>query len=251
MEALITANKRAKVLIVEDEVEIRLMLAEVLATRGLEPIVAESSEVAMQTFHRTEPDLVILDLMMPVVSGLDILQQVRKTHTTPVIMLTARDALDDRVHGLEAGADDYIVKPFAVRELIARVDALLRRSRMTPAVPAPGDRTIMDFPGLRIDVAARQVKVDDRPVELTAMEFDLLAFVAARPGRVFTRGELLDAVWKSSSDFQTSATVTEHMRRLRQKIERDPAHPKWLETVRGVGYRFERRHARRDDRLPT
>jgi DNA-binding response OmpR family regulator len=171
--------------------------------------------------------------MLPGASGLDLLGDIRRSASLPVILLTARAEEADRVLGLELGADDYVVKPFSPRELVARVKSVLRR--VQPMVPA----TRMEYDSLVVDVAAREVTVQGRPVDLTAREFDLLAFMAAHPRQVFSRGQLLEQVWDSSPDWQDPATVTVHIRRIRQKVEDDPTAPRWLETAWGVGYRFQ------------
>jgi DNA-binding response OmpR family regulator len=234
------APLQAKVLVVEDEVDIMELVATTLEADGYAVARAANGMEAMERLDKDAPDLVILDLMMPVISGLEVLQHIRQKGTTPVILLTALESEDNRVRGLQLGADDYIVKPFSVRELGARVGALLRRSNMSAATSSN-----IEYPGLKIDVAGREVWVKGVFVETTAKEFDLLAFLAAAPGKVFTRHQLLKEVWQSSSEWQQEGTVTEHVRRLRLKIEEDAEHPKWLLTVRGVGYRFERRQSPR------
>ena len=172
--------------------------------------------------------------MLPKLDGFSVLTEVRKAADVPVILLTARTEETDRVLGLELGADDYVVKPFSPRELAARVRSVLRRAR--PA-STPSQ---LEFDGLTIDGVSREVRLgDDDPVELTPKEFDLLAFLAASPRQVFSRGQLLEQVWDSSPDYQDPSTVTVHVRRLRQKIEADPDAPRWITTVWGVGYRFE------------
>ncbi|HEX4979603.1 MAG TPA: response regulator transcription factor [Acidimicrobiales bacterium] len=225
----------ATVLLVEDEADVREMVALTLEAGGY--AVVEVSD-GMQAFDRLDavsPDLVVLDLMLPVVSGLEVLQAIRQHSNVPVLVLTALGSEENRVRGLQLGADDYVTKPFSPRELVARVQALLRRSSSAAA------RQTVVLDGLTIDMASREVWVVGRFVETTAKEFDLLAFLAANPGRVYTRHQLLREVWHSSSEWQQEGTVTEHVRRLRAKIEDDPARPLWLQTVRGVGYRFERR----------
>jgi DNA-binding response OmpR family regulator len=181
--------------------------------------------------HR--PDLMLLDVMLPVQDGFDFLSQLRRTTDVPVIMLTARDEGSSRVLGLRLGADDYIVKPFALDELSARIEAVLRRGGRRSS-------STLEFDRLRIDVDARKVTVDGTPLELTAKEFDVLLFLASAPGQVFTRQQLLEQVWGSSSEWQDPRTVTEHVRRLRQKLESAGGDRPWLQTVRGVGYRFDR-----------
>jgi DNA-binding response OmpR family regulator len=176
---------------------------------------------------------VVLDLMLPSMDGLTVLRRIRGMATTPVILLTALGDEADRVLGLELGADDYVVKPFSPRELTARVASVLRRAG--PATSAASRQ----FDGLQIDEVAREVPRDGRLVELTRREFDLLACLTRSPRRVFTRGQLLEQVWDSSPEWQDPATVTVHVGHLRQKIEDDPARPRRIVTVRGVGYRFE------------
>jgi DNA-binding response OmpR family regulator len=177
----------------------------------------------------------ILDVMLADADGRELLVEVRRTSDVPVILLTARGKEMDRVVGLKMGADDYVVKPFSPAELAARVATVLRRSR-----PAGGPaRRAMDFGELYIDPASREVRRQGEVVELTAKEFDLLTFLAESPRRVFTREQLLDQVWDSRPEWQDPATVTEHIRRIRRKIEDDPDRPRWITTLRGVGYRFE------------
>jgi DNA-binding response OmpR family regulator len=165
-----------------------------------------------------------------------VLRKLRATSSLPVILLTARVDEIDRIVGLELGADDYVVKPFSPRELAVRVRAVLRRT----ATPAVQDHALpLEFDGLTIDARARQVLIDGGVVALTPKEYDLLSMIAGSPRQVFSRAQLLDSVWASSPDFQDPATVTVHVGRLRQKLERDPEHPRWIQTVRSVGYRFE------------
>jgi len=174
--------------------------------------------------------------MLPEIDGFSILGELRKREDIPVILLTARTEETDRVLGLELGADDYVVKPFSPRELAARVRTVLRRaSRSEPPVMEP----TITFDGLAIDTRSREVRVGGEPVDFTAKEFDLLAFLASSPRQVFSRGQLLEQVWDSSSDWQDASTVTVHVRRIRKKIEQDPDEPRWISTVWGVGYRFE------------
>jgi DNA-binding response OmpR family regulator len=175
--------------------------------------------------------------MLPARNGLDVLGDLRRTSDIPVILVSARAEEDDRVAGLRLGADDYVTKPFSAAELSARVESVLRRSVMRRA-PATSDGRLA-FEGLAIDLRTREVRVAGAKVEMTAKEFDLLAYLAGEPREVFSRDELLRQVWGSSSNWQSDATVTEHVRRLRRKIEDDPDNPRWIATVRGAGYRFE------------
>jgi DNA-binding response OmpR family regulator len=179
-----------------------------------------------------KPDLVVLDVMLPSLSGFEVLSEIRRNGDLPVILLTARAEEADRVAGLELGADDYVVKPFSPRELVARVRSVLRRSTPRP-VSGP-----IEFDGVEVDVGRRVAIVSGIPVELTAKEFDLLAFLVGHARQVFSRSDLLERVWGSSAEWQDPATVTVHIRRIRMKIEKDPQNPRWLQTVWGVGYRF-------------
>ena len=223
----------AKVLVVEDESEIRELLAFTLELEGYEVLKAANAMEAFELASKGEPDIVLLDIMMPAISGLEVLQELRQRGTTPIIIVSALSAEDNRVRGLQLGADDYIVKPFSTRELVARVEAVLRRAK-----PNANSGAVMNYGPLRIDTQSREVWVHGRLVETTAKEFDLLAFLAATPGRVYTRHQLLREVWQSSSEWQQEGTVTEHVRRLRVKIEEDAERPRWVQTVRGVGYRL-------------
>jgi DNA-binding response OmpR family regulator len=173
--------------------------------------------------------------MLTTEDGFDVLAAIRRTSNVPVILVTARGRESDRVLGLKLGADDYVVKPFSPAELAARVGTVLRRVGQRPATTT----VALDFGDLAIDIMAREVKLSEELVETTAKEFDLLAFLASSPRQVFTREQLLAQVWGSSSAWQDAGTVTEHVRRIRRKIEKDPDHPRWVRTVRGVGYRFE------------
>ena len=221
----------ARVLVVDDEPTVRDVVARYLERDGYTVReVCDGSEVAAAV-EAFQPDLIVLDIMLPGRSGLDVLRDL--AHRVPVILLTARIDETDRVLGLELGADDYVVKPFSPRELVARVRSVLRRAS-APAGPA-----VLHFDQLSIDITAREVSVGGTTVALTAKEFDLLTHLASHPRQVFSRAQLLAAVWDSSPDFQDPATVTVHIRRLRNKIERDPEQPRWISTVWGVGYRFE------------
>lgn len=225
-----------RLLVVDDEPDLREMLGRLLTTEGYDVDLADSGTTALAALERQRPDLVILDVMLNGEDGFDLLASIRRSSNVPVILLTGRGRESDRVLGLKLGADDYVVKPFSGAELAARVGTVLRRSGQRQA---PGGDTALAFDGIVIDKVAREVHVDGQVVETTAKEFDLLAFLASSPRRVFSREQLLAQVWDSSADWQDSGTVTEHIRRIRKKIERDPERPKWVRTVRGVGYRFE------------
>ncbi len=227
-------HARGSVLVVDDEPTISEIVSRYLERAGYETHTANDGLVALEAIERLRPDLVVLDLMMPGIDGLEVLRRVREqpARRTAVILLTAKGEESDRIIGLRLGADDYVVKPFSPAELVARVDAVLRRIDTVPVLEAP-----MAFDGLVIDPAARRVHVDGAEVLLTQREFDLLVFLAAHPGQAFTREQLMDHVWQFSFYSDTS-TVTVHIRRLRAKLERDAAAPAWVQTVWGVGYRF-------------
>lgn len=222
------------VLVVDDEPMVREVVMRYLERDGFVATAAATGDEALKKFDQVAPDLVVLDLMLPGISGLDILQRIRATSDTPVILLTARAEEADRILGLELGADDYVVKPFSPRELSARVKSVLRRSTNT-AEPA---QERLEYETLVVDPASREVFLASEPVNLTAREFDVLYFLASSPRQVFSRAQLLDQVWDSSPEWQDPSTVTVHIRRIRNKIESDPDNPKHLITVRGVGYRF-------------
>ena len=224
-----------RVLVVDDEPRVREVVVAYLERDGFRVTDVASVEAARAQLDGLDPDLVILDVMLPAESGLDLLADLRKGGDTPVILLTSRSEETDKILGLELGADDYVTKPFSPRELVARVRSVLRRSGATQAPEA----TSLEYDGLTLDHATREVAIDGRSVDLTAKEFDLLFYLAAHPRQVFSRNQLLEQVWDSSSEWQDPATVTVHIRRIRTKIEADPKEPRWLTTVWGVGYRFE------------
>jgi two-component system, OmpR family, phosphate regulon response regulator PhoB len=237
-----------QILVVDDDTRIRTLLSWQLEAEGYAVRCTADGVEALERIGRDRPDLVILDLSLPGVGGLDVLRQVRQaeerggTTALPVIIVSGRDGETDRIAGLDFGADDYLVKPFSPGELAARVRSVLRRAA-PPGGPGPGAARDADGAAgardLRIDAAAREVFARGRPVELTAREYDLLAFLARHPRQVFTRAQLLRSVWDSEAAWQSEATVTEHVHRLRVKLEDDPAQPRWLRTIRGVGYRME------------
>ncbi|MEE8332101.1 MAG: response regulator transcription factor [Acidimicrobiia bacterium] len=229
---LIDERLSGRVVVVDDEPMVREVVTRYLQLDGHEIIAAADGTTALEEVRRQAPDLVVLDLMLPGLHGLEVLAALRENSEIPVILLTASGDEADRVAGLELGADDYVVKPFSPRELAARVRSVLRRT--APRPPAP----TMSFDDLIIDTTSRCVTVADEAIELARREFDLLAFLADSPGQVFSRGQLLDHVWGSSAEWQDPSTVTVHVRRLRAKLEPDPQQPRWISTVRGVGYRF-------------
>ena len=228
-----------RVLIVEDEPDIARLVREHLADVGCDAVVATDAAGARASFAAGQFDLVVLDRMLPDGDGLVLCGEFRRAAATlPILMLTAKSTELDRVVGLEVGADDYLVKPFGVAELQARVKALLRRvEALRGAVVAPPAEERLECGGLTIDVARRSVAVAGAPVELTAREFDLLLFFARHPGRVFSRMQLLDKVWGYNHEGYEH-TVNSHINRLRAKIEPEPARPRYVLTVWGVGYKF-------------
>jgi DNA-binding response OmpR family regulator len=222
----------ATVLVVDDEPIVRDVVVRYLEHDGFETVEAADGEHARGLLEQGTPDLVLLDVMLPGTDGFELCRWIRGRSSVPVILLTARGDEDDRIVGLELGADDYVTKPFSPRELTARVRAVLRRIG-APAVA--GER--ISFDGLQLDAEKREVARDGREVRLTAKEFDLLWFLATHPRRVFSRDELMRRIWGYEAAFDTG-TVTVHIRRLREKIEARPSQPRFLQTVWGVGYRF-------------
>jgi len=233
------ADPAPTILLVDDEDAVRKVLAFPLERDGYEVIQAADGEEALQQFAQQPVDLVVLDIMLPRLDGLEVCKRLRATSTVPIIMLTARDDELDKVIGLELGADDYITKPFSIREFRSRVRALLRRAR---ASQLPGDEQEerIEHDGLVIDSARRVVEVRGEPVQLTYVEFELLRTLASQPGRVFSRRMLLEALWKSA-DYRDPRTIDVHVRHLREKLEEEPRTPAYILTVRGVGYRFRDR----------
>jgi DNA-binding response OmpR family regulator len=223
------------ILLVDDEDAVQKLLAYPLERDGFRVVQARDGEEALARFAQEHVDLVVLDVMLPKLDGLEVCKRMRASSTVPIIMLTARDDELDKVLGLELGADDYITKPFSIREFRSRVRALLRRAAI-PAGARLEDETI-ERDGLRIDVGQRDVRADGRAVQLTYVEFELLRTLAAAPGRVFSREMLLQALW-GGSDYREPRTIDVHVRHLREKLERDPSEPEFILTVRGVGYRF-------------
>jgi DNA-binding response OmpR family regulator len=226
----------ARVLVVDDEPIVREVLSRYLSREGFEVETAADGQAALDVFEATRPELIVLDLMLPRMDGLEVFRRIRARNGAAVIMLTARGEETDRVVGLELGADDYIAKPFSPREVVARVRAVLRRTR-DDTTTGPREE-VMRFRELEVNSRTREVRVDGQPVELTPREFDLLQFMASSPRTVFNRLYLLDELWDASFDGDPS-TVTVHVRRLREKIEPDPSNPQHLVTVWGAGYRFE------------
>jgi two-component system, OmpR family, response regulator ResD len=234
MSSLPAQRARGKVLVVDDEPTIGDVVSRYLERAGYETQIAENGARALEHAAADRPDVVVLDLMLPDIDGLEVMRRLRSQDRarTAIILLTARGEESDRVIGLRLGADDYVVKPFSPAELVARVDAMLRRLDPSPATQPP-----LRFDQLEIDPGARRVQLDGHEVELTSREFELLLFLARNPGQAFTREQLMDHVWQYSFYIDTS-TVTVHIRRLRAKLEPDPSQPRFIETVWGYGYRF-------------
>ena len=226
---------RASILVVDDEPTIAEVVSRYLERAGYATSVAPDGFHALARVAKSRPDLVVLDLMLPGLDGLEVLQRLQEApgERTAVVLLTARGEESDRIAGLRLGADDYVVKPFSPAELVARVDAVLRRT-----APESPDDPPLRFEGLEIDPRARRVFVDGEEVVLTQREFDLLHFLACHPDRVFTRDQLMEAVWRFAF-YTDTTTVTVQIRRLRAKIEADPSAPQRIQTVWGVGYRFQ------------
>jgi DNA-binding response OmpR family regulator len=233
-----------KILIIEDEDGIIHLLNLYLKDAGYNVIIAKDGADGLALHSRERPDLVILDIMLPAIDGFEVCRRIRSWSKTPILMLTARSEEDDRINGLEMGADDYLVKPFSPRELVSRVRAILRRAGSqdaaeTPAPPDEHARSLLRFPGLTIDLLARRVEVNGAEVALTPTEFDLLALLAQSPERVFTREMLMNKVW--GYDYLGDGhTIDVHISALRKKIELDSV-PRYIKTVWRVGYRFETR----------
>jgi two-component system, OmpR family, response regulator ResD len=224
------------ILVVEDEASIAEVVSLYLKRAGYSAQIASDGRQAMTFFERRKPDLVILDLMLPEVDGLSVARWLRERSNVPIIMLTARRAEIDRITGLEMGADDYVVKPFSPQELVSRVRAVMRRLGREQADVEHEQN--LSFEKLNIDPRSRVVTLKEMPIELTVKEFDMLYLLARHPKQVFTREQLLERVW-GGAQYIDPGTVTVHVRRLREKIEDDPSHPKRLLTVWGVGYKFE------------
>jgi two-component system response regulator ResD len=220
------------VLVVDDEPLVRDVLIRYLQREGFDTLEAGDGDTARTLLATEDLQLVVLDLMLPGTDGLSLCRWIRSRSDLPVIMLTARGEPDDRIVGLEVGADDYVSKPFSARELVMRVKAVLRRTQ-----PSPAPQETLTLDGLVLNPVAREAHRDGEPVRLTVKEFDLLYFLASNPRQVFSRSQLMASVWGYEAALDTG-TLTVHMRRLRAKIERDPASPEHLETVWGVGYRF-------------
>jgi two-component system phosphate regulon response regulator PhoB len=219
------------ILVVDDEPTLVHMVTTLLEGEGHRVVPASDGDAALAAIAEHSPDLIVLDLGLPEMSGLELLSRIRPRIEVPVIVVSGREAESERVLAFDLGADDYVVKPFLLREFAARVRASLRRARMT-------SDAVYSFDNVEIRVGSREVTVNGKPVPLSRREFDLLAYLASHAGRVVPREQLLRDVWQSSEAWQDTATVTEHIRRLRLKIEPDPGKPRWIRAVRNVGYRL-------------
>lgn len=226
-----------KILIVEDESSFSEAISFLLGKEGFETDVAENGRAALDLFRASTYDLVLLDLMIPEVSGIDVCRAIRTTSMVPIIMLTAKDSEVDKVVGLELGADDYVTKPYSSRELVARIKAVLRRGT-AESIDADSNSAIQVAGQIRMDVERHQVTVNGDLINLPLKEFELLEFLIRNEGRVLTRGQLIDRVW-GGDYYGDTKTLDVHIKRLRSKIEKDPANPQLIQTIRGLGYKFE------------
>jgi DNA-binding response OmpR family regulator len=225
----------ATILLVDDEESVQKLLTYPLERDGYRVVAAYDGQQALDRFATENVDVVVLDLMLPKVDGLEVCKRIRAASQVPIIMLTARDDELDKVVGLELGADDYITKPFSIREFRSRIRALLRRAAVGAHAVDGAERIVLD--GLAIDIGRRSVELDGNRVDLTYVEFEILRALATRPGRVFSRRALLEQLW-GDSRYRDPRTIDVHIRHLREKLEPEPRDPKLILTVRGVGYRF-------------
>ena len=223
-----------KILLVEDEASFSDALSYVLGKEGFEVVLADTGDGAITAFDKGGADLVLLDLMLPGLSGTEVCRQLRSRSAVPIIMLTAKDTEVDKVVGLELGADDYVTKPYSKAELVARIRAVLRRQGDN----TESDQGVITAGPVRIDIERHQVNINDELISLPLKEFELLEFLVRNSGRVLTRAQLIDRVW-GSDYFGDTKTLDVHVKRLRAKIESDPANPVYIQTIRGLGYKFE------------
>ena len=226
-----------KILVVEDEENIRTNIKEYLENQNYQVIEAADGEAGLEMVETMKPDLIILDLMLPKVDGMEVCKQVRRNHNTPIIMVSAKKEDIDKIRGLGLGADDYITKPFSPSEMVARVKAHLARYERLIGSSMP-DNEIIEIRGLKIDTTARRVWVNGQEKAFTTKEFDLLTFLASHPNHVYTKDELFSEIWDMES-IGDIATVTVHIKKIREKIEMDTSNPQYIETIWGVGYRFK------------
>lgn len=223
-----------RILVVDDEQSLREPLVYILEREGFEVVEAADGSAALEQWRTTAPDLIVLDLMLPGIGGIDVCREIRTTSSVPIIMVTAKDSEVDKVVGLEIGADDYVVKPYSTRELLARIKAVLRRGS-----PVGGDDPdVITVGPIVVDIARRVVTVSGTTVALPRKEYELLEYLADNAGRVLTRDQLIDRVW-GSNYYGDTKTLDVHVKRLRSKVEPDPANPAHLVTVRGIGYKLE------------
>lgn len=225
-----------KILIIEDEISFSEALSFLLEKEGYSTVVAETGKQGLDAFKSDNFDLVLLDLMIPEVSGIDVCRTIRTTSAVPIIMLTAKDSEIDKVVGLELGADDYVTKPYSSRELVARIKAVLRRGGLDSETTESS--SVHSIAGIKMDIERHQVTVNDVAINLPLKEFELLEFLMRNAGRVLTRGQLIDRVW-GGDYYGDTKTLDVHIKRLRSKIEVDPANPLLIQTIRGLGYKFE------------
>lgn len=238
---------KERILVVDDEASIRRILETRLSMIGYEVVTAADGEEAIEIFHQTDPDLVVLDVMMPKLDGYGVCQELRKESDIPIIMLTALGDVADRITGLELGADDYVVKPFSPKELEARIRSVLRRvdKEEVPGIPSSG---VIQITSIRIDTNKRQVYKGDERIRLTGMEFSLLELLVSRSGEPFSRSEILQEVWGYTPERHVDTRVVDvHISRLRAKLEDDPSNPELILTARGTGYLFQRIHELGDE----
>jgi DNA-binding response OmpR family regulator len=235
----VMVDRAARILLVDDEQSVQTLLSFPLRKDGYEVVQAVDGREALDRFNEQPFDLVVLDVMLPQLDGLEVCRRLRARSAVPIIMLTAKSEEIDKVVGLELGADDYITKPFSMREFRSRVKAALRRADMS-AAPDDPDEPALEQGDVRIDFARRAVHVRDEEVRLTYVEFELLGALARNPGRVYTRDQLLARVWGDAS-YRDPRTIDVHIRHLREKLEADPKEPQFISTVRGVGYSFRDR----------
>ena len=226
-----------KILIVEDEISFSEAIAFLLGKEGFESEIAENGRVALELFKKNHYDLILLDLMIPEVSGIDVCRTIRTTSPVPIIMLTAKDSEVDKVVGLELGADEYVTKPYSSRELVARIKAVMRRG-VPDESGSEANSSIQAAGRIRMDIDRHQVTVNEILINLPLKEFELLEFLMRNSGRVLTRGQLIDRVW-GGDYYGDTKTLDVHIKRLRSKIEDDPANPLLIQTIRGLGYKFE------------
>jgi two-component system, OmpR family, response regulator RpaB len=229
---------KGKILVADDEASIRQIVEARLKMAGFEVVTAADGEEAVERYYEVHPDLVVLDIMMPRMDGLQVCKQIRKRDTTPIIMLTAKGDIADRINALEMGADDYIIKPFSPRELEARIKAVLRRTYVQTVKPA-----IIEVDDLSIDLSRRHVLKSDQRIKLTEMEFSLLELLALNPGKAFSRNDILQQVWGYRlNQYSDTRVVDVHVSRLRSKLENDVSDPELILTARGTGYMFQNYH---------